>query len=273
MRALRNFVVVLGSIAVTLVILEGASRSMGILPTQAEVHPSFASGGWAATDPVIGWKNKPGSHQIGQATMTFGRDGGRATSGTEIGEGSTPDIVMIGCSFTQGYGLNDSETMAWRVQASHPDLVIENFGTGGYGAYQSLLMLEDIFKRPQVPKLVIFNFFYWHTVRDIAPLQWVTVFQRGSKLLIAVLDPWPAEDGPQWAEWLPLIRPFQEGTPAVRQFLVDSAAKGRSDFLECSAGNSLDTPQFKLPDGHPNALANAKWADCINEWLEHASKN
>jgi hypothetical protein len=75
------------------------------------------------------------------------------------------------------------------------------------------------------------------------------VAQRGSKVLIAVMDPWPAEDGPQWAEWLPLIRPFQEGTSAVRQFLVDSAAKGRADFLECFAGNSLDTPQFKPPDG------------------------
>jgi hypothetical protein len=26
--------------------------------------------------------------------------------------------------------------------------------------------------------------------------------------------------------------------------------------------------EFQLPDSHPNALANAKWASCINRWLD-----
>jgi hypothetical protein len=338
-RVLRNFVVIFGSIALTLIVLELASRWMGIVPTPAVTKPHLDSGGWAVRDPLFGWKNKLGTDKVGSSAMTFWSDHSRATGPKETPR--SPDIVFVGCSFTQGYGLNDDETMAWQVQAAHPDLVIKNFGTGGYGAYQALLMIEDIFRQPQVPKLVIFDFFYWHTVRDIAPFQWVRGFRdkrgevvappymlgdgsehapifygpwpleerssfvsmarlaylkarhpssmdkatdvavatkifarmqevvasRGSKLVVAVLDPWPAEDGPQWAEWLPLIKPIQEGTPEVRQFLKDGADKGRLEFLECSPNETLSKPEFKLPDGHPNAVANAKWAACINRWL------
>jgi len=293
--------------------------------------------------PVVGWKNKPGIYKVWSSAMTVWDDNSRATGPKD--PGTTPDIVFVGCSFTQGYGLNDPETMAWQVQAAHPNLVVKNFGTGGYGAYQSLLTVEELFKQPKVPTLVIFDFFYWHTIRDFAPFQWIReyrdargevlappfmlgdgtehapifyppwplesqssfvsmarlaylkanhpssmdtatdvaiatrifakmqqiVTKRGSTLAVAVLDPWPL-DNTVWAEWMPLLGPVQEGTPAVRQFLKAGADQGKLEFIECSPDETLAKPEFKLPDGHPNALANAKWASCINRWLNFKLK-
>jgi len=298
--------------------------------------------------PVVGWKNKPGVNKVRSSgfnnvwssVMTVWDDNSRATGPKD--PGTTPDIVFVGCSFTQGSGLNDPETMAWQVQAAHPNLVVKNFGTSGYGAYQSLLTVEELFKQPEVPKLVIFDFFYWHTIRDIAPVEWIRAFRnargeilvppymlgdgtehppifyspwplesqsslvsmarvaylkanhpssmdtttdvaiairilarmqeivakRGATLVVAVLDPWPIDNSSLLGDWKSLVKSVQEGTPAVRQFLKANADQGRLEFIECSPDETLEKPEFQLPDSHPNALANAKWASCINRWLD-----
>ncbi len=340
------------SVGVSLLAIEVGARLLGIAPTPAAANPHLDSAGWAVRHPVVGWKNKPGINRVWSSgvnkvwssVMTVWDDNSRATGPKD--PGTTPDIVFVGCSFTQGYGLNDPETMAWQVQAAHPNLVVKNFGAGGYGAYQSLLTVEELFKQPEVPNLVIFDFFYWHTIRDLAPLEWIRAFRdargeilvppyvlgdgtehapifyspwplesqssvvsmarlaylkanhpssmdttadvaiairilakmqeivakRGATLFVAVLDPWPIEDGSLSAEWISLLKSVQEGTPAVRQFLKAGADQGRLEFIECSPDETLAKPEFKLPDGHPNALANAKWASCINRWLNFKLK-
>jgi len=345
--------IALVSVAASLLAIEVGAPWVGIEPTPAAANPHLSSAGWAVRDPVVGWKNKPGINKISTFTpsmvwssvMTIWDDNSRATGPKD--PGATPDIVFVGASITQGYGLNDAETMAWQVQAAHPNLVVKNFGTGGYGAYQSLLTVEELFKQPKVPNLVIFCFFYSLTIRDIAPFQWILGFrdargeilvppymlsdgtehppifyspwplesqsslvsmarlaylkanhpssmdtatdvsiairifakmqeivtERRSTLAVAILDPWPHEDGPEWAEWMPLITPVQEGTTAVRQFLKASADQGKLEFIECSPNETLQKLEFKLPDAHPNALANAKWASCINRWLNFKLKD
>ena len=332
--------IALVSLAASILAIEVGARWAGIAPTPAAPNPNVDSAGWAVRDPVVGWKNKPGINKIWSFSMTIWDDNSRATGPKD--PGTTPDVVFVGASITQGYGLSDAETMAWQVQAAHPDLVVKNFGTGGYGGYQSLLTVEELFKQPKVPTLVIFCFFYSLTLRDIAPYQWILGFRdnrgeilvppymlrdgsehppifyspwplesrsslvsmarlaylkanhpssmdtttdvaiairilarmqeivakRGATLVVAVLDPWPIDNGSLVGDWKSLVKSVDEGTPAVRQFLKANADQGRLEFIECSPDETLEKPEFQLPDSHPNALANAKWASCINRWLD-----
>jgi len=54
-------------------------------------------------------------------------------------------IVLLGCSFTFGLGLNDDETMAYSLGALTNKQVV-NLGVSGYGPHQMLAALEfDVF--------------------------------------------------------------------------------------------------------------------------------
>jgi hypothetical protein len=179
LRRIGNSTLILGSTLITIAALEIGCRQFGIEPMR-RINSYFAADGWAREDNEIGWVNKPGSARLGSVTMTFNRDGSRVTGAT-----GDADIIMIGCSFTQGHGVNDADTMAWRLHATHPRIAISNFAVAGYGTLQSYLELKRILDRDPAPKLVIYNFFYWHTIRDIAPVQWVRLFRDPSGRFLA----------------------------------------------------------------------------------------
>jgi hypothetical protein len=139
---------------------------------------------WAELDPVIGWRNKQGtsiSLEPGHVQMTFWSHGRRATRPSpELREG--PQTIVLGDSITQGHGIVDAETYAYLVQQSHPDRDIENFGTGGYGAYQSLLTLRKLYAERQFdPKLVVYAFADFHATRDVADYSSWVIWFRNSK--------------------------------------------------------------------------------------------
>ena len=102
-------------------------------------------------DEVLGWRNKagsvvwPGRGEDGgkDIRMTFWADGLRATAPAP--ELDRPHVVVIGCSYTQGWAVTDEETYPWRLQAEFPSHAFLNYGTAGYGTYQSLLALERYF--------------------------------------------------------------------------------------------------------------------------------
>jgi hypothetical protein len=80
----------------------------------------------------------------------------------------------VGCSFTQGWAISDDETFAWKLQHGHPEVEFRNFGTAGYGTYQSLLVLERIFQGPVVdrPSMVIYGMISHHESRNVASNEW-----------------------------------------------------------------------------------------------------
>src|SRR5262245_8646638 len=77
-------------------------------------------------DAVLGWRNKqgsvtwPGQGEDGgkDIRMTFWADGLRATAPAP--ELDRPHIVVLGCSYTQGWAVSDEETYAWRLQSEFP---------------------------------------------------------------------------------------------------------------------------------------------------------
>ncbi len=126
-------------------------------------------------DPTLGWRMKPGIYLVPAYTpgekdisVSILSDGTRATR-----PGRRPcdmDVALIGGSITHGWGVSNEETFAWKVQDRFPGLCVANYGTGGYGTYQSLLMLEELYAEGRDPNVVVYGFIDHHEVRNVAPV-------------------------------------------------------------------------------------------------------
>lgn len=104
--------------------------------------------------PYLGYSNAP--NYRGEARKVVGDSKSFAVTYTTDAYGNrsgwspvqTDDdqcIVLLGCSFTFGLGLNDDETMAYSLGALTNKHVV-NLGVSGYGPHQILAALEfDVF--------------------------------------------------------------------------------------------------------------------------------
>lgn len=154
------------TLALCAAIAEIASRVAGVRTFRT---PSTEYLGWAKRDPVLGWRNNPGVWRADEpphAPMTFLPDGSRAT-GTPVGASGDP-VVVVGCSFAEGYGLPDNESFTWLLQQRFPHRPILNFATPGYGTYQSLLLLDELIGTKGIhPAAVIYGFLPLHAPRNV----------------------------------------------------------------------------------------------------------
>ncbi len=137
-------------------------------------------------DAKIGWKPKEGVYNFlpkskngKNTTFTILKDGSRFSGNpTNDIEG---DIVVIGGSFAQGAGVNDEETFSFLLQKKIPNYKINNYGVGGYGTYQSYLLLEDIIDKKNNIKHVIYFYIYFHEDRNIGNFSWVKSLTKFSR--------------------------------------------------------------------------------------------
>ena len=165
-RAIFWLLGVLLTLLVCAVAAEIAARLANIQPFHTRAGAYI---GWAKRDPVLGWRNNPGVWRADEAPhepMTFLPDGSR-TSGTPASATGDP-IVVVGCSFAEGYGLADNQTFTWLLQHRFPRRPILNFGTPGYGTYQSLVLLEELLETKHIhPAAVIYGFLPLHAPRNV----------------------------------------------------------------------------------------------------------
>ena len=94
-------------------------------------------------------------------------------------------VTLVGGSFTQGYGVADEHTFGWLLDTRFPGLSVDNYGTGGYGTYQSLLLLEELFRQDDFrPRLVIYGFAAFHGERNVGAYRHVVTLrtQVGERL-------------------------------------------------------------------------------------------
>jgi hypothetical protein len=132
-------------------------------------------------DSDLGWISKPGTYILPPydstgrpIKYTFYADGSRATSlSPNTAYNNTPEIVIVGCSFSQGLAVSDNETYAWDLQTQFPNKKVLNYGTSGYGSYQSLLRLERTLPNLPNPKLVVYGFIENHEIRNVATAEWL----------------------------------------------------------------------------------------------------
>lgn len=116
----------------------------------------------------LGIQLNPGQYSITlndsvRFTATHGRGNYRQvpSSRNEL----NPELLMLGCSFTYGYGVNDDENFAAILQKQFPDLSIANRGVIGYGTVQSLMQLREAVKGDSL-RVVVLNFSSFHFMRN-----------------------------------------------------------------------------------------------------------
>lgn len=158
-------------------ISEGLVRMIGVSPWSYGKHDANEPT-MHETEPVLGWRNKKGNYVVppydpsGQTFHVNFLDNGQRRTGvntTRIGD----QLVTVGDSFTMGWAISDNETYPWKLQEKYPSLNVLNYGTGGYGSYQSLLVLERELPRLTSPKYVLYGFNQQHEERNVAPGSWM----------------------------------------------------------------------------------------------------
>jgi hypothetical protein len=150
-------------------------------------------------DPVLGWRAKPGTWEFQPYApegrpfrVTIHAGGRRATS--RAGNPDGRPLVLVGGSFTEGAGVADEETYAWRLQEHLPELRVLNYGTAAYGTYQSLLMLEEVLPGLGDPAAVIYGVIGHHKRRNGASPTWLEIMTARTSASRAGL-PWVSLDG------------------------------------------------------------------------------
>ena len=162
--------IVLGLAVVSEVVL----RLAGVGPwTKKDTNIRVEPGGtFFLPHPTLGYTHIPGSFHV---TLPDGYDFHvthlpntlRVTHplDTYPSAGDKEEIWIFGCSFTHGWGLNDEDTYAWRLQEALPEYEVVNFGTNGYGTLQSLIQFRDALETKK-PKIAILAYASFHDARN-----------------------------------------------------------------------------------------------------------
>ena len=136
-------------------------------------------------DSNLGWIAKEGSYNFlpinkrgEKFIMSFEKNGNRNIE--NINNNSKEEILVIGGSFTQGWGVNDNETFSYKLQNKYRNFKIYNFGQGGYGTIQTYLLLKDQITKMNSPKLVIYGIIQHHEYRNIAHAGWLRMLSEYS---------------------------------------------------------------------------------------------
>tara|TARA_Y100000590_G_scaffold33844_1_gene37052 strand:+ start:2485 stop:3477 length:993 start_codon:yes stop_codon:yes gene_type:complete len=137
-------------------------------------------------DSKIGWKPKEGVYtfppfsQNGKHTkFTVLKDGSRFSG--KIKNNFEGEAALIGGSFTQGWAVDDKETFSWFLQKKLKKIKIKNYGVGGYGTYQSFLLLEDLLKKENKIKIVIYFYINAHNSRNVGDASWLSHLSKYSR--------------------------------------------------------------------------------------------
>jgi hypothetical protein len=168
--------------AATLALAEGVARLLGYRPSRPAPAPT-AGGGPAAfrEHPTLGFVPAPGAARFESPgrfafTMTKLDSGLRITHALESytrPRAPKKEIWIFGCSFTQGWFLNDDETYAWRLQEELPDYEVVNFGVSAYGTLQSLIQLREALGRGErAPNLAVMAYADFQDQRNTATRIW-----------------------------------------------------------------------------------------------------
>ncbi len=127
-------------VAVIIGCSEAYLRHKGIPPVNLELQAQNK-----ICDPVLGWKplpginvtNEPVVHDTG-LTETVWPDTSRA-SRPQQDKPCKYRVLLLGCSYCYGQGLEDRNTFAWLLNERFPEVCFDNFGVSAYGTYNCLL--------------------------------------------------------------------------------------------------------------------------------------
>jgi len=167
------------SMLLALVALEGGLRAAGYRPWR-QIRTNPLEPVLHDPDAELGWVLRPGHWRYGPyapgatpVEVTILPDRRRRTRPNPDLSGRGAPVLLLGCSFTFGWAVSDDETWAWGLQALRPDLAVENRGTGAYGTFQALLLLERVLASGERPARVLYGFIPQHGARNVGDPSWL----------------------------------------------------------------------------------------------------
>ncbi len=170
---------VIGLLLVLVAAGEITARMMGYRPYKEvvqsiEVTPA---GRFYQDDSLLGYKGKPGEFDLLlndslRFHVSHDAEGWRKTGPDSLDQDSLPEIWMLGCSFTHGYGVGDAENYPAILQQRMPSYRIRNYGMDGYGTLQNYLLLQDLLARGKKPFAVVLGYGGFHDQRNTANRYW-----------------------------------------------------------------------------------------------------
>ena len=183
----KKLITIFVALVISLLLAEVFLRIFGIGPWKNIIINNSETGKQIYTqDSTLGWIAKEGDYLINPINpkgnkfhLTIEKDGQRKTG--EFNRDDNDEILVIGGSFSQGWGVNDEDTFSSKLQKKYNNFKVYNFGQGGYGSVQSLLLLEKQIPKMKSPKLVIYGFIEHHEYRNAARSQWLRTLAQYSK--------------------------------------------------------------------------------------------
>ena len=126
----------------------------------------------------------PGIYQITHnAALTFKTthttDFNRQVEHFRLIDTIMPSVAFFGCSFTYGYSVNDNQHYPSLLQKDYPNHLMTNYGVIGYGTIQSLLQLQTLEHKQQLPDKVVLGFATDHFERNALTHQYRRALKIG----------------------------------------------------------------------------------------------
>ncbi len=158
---------ILCGVLAALALVEVLLRLSGRIPEVANPLYNFH-----VSDPVLGWRGKP------DVRMRFRRPDFDALVANDAAGRRIPDpappadaarrILVLGDSFTWGWGVGQGEVFTDHLQRALPDLAVINHGVNAYGTGQEYLLLQRELASRRYD-LVLLMFFFNDVNDNVTP--------------------------------------------------------------------------------------------------------
>lgn len=132
----------------------------------------------------LGWLSKKGNYQLiinnnsnSKINFSIEEDSNRTTGSKDANK---KNIIIVGGSFTQGWGINDNETYPFLLQKALNNYNVYNYGQSGYGGFQSLLLTKKKINKKKPSSLLIYGFIEHHEERNVAREKWLETLLKYS---------------------------------------------------------------------------------------------
>ena len=126
----KKIITIFVAVVISLLATEVLLRFFGIGPWKNVLINDSVTGRQIYTpDSTLGWRAKEGSYLLHPANpkgkqfhLTIGKDGQRKTG--ENNEGADGEILVIGGSFSLGFGVNDEDTFSSKLQKKYNNFLV-----------------------------------------------------------------------------------------------------------------------------------------------------
>jgi len=203
---------------------------------------------WQA-DPIYGWAHRPfasGRHRLPpdfDVRYHIDSDGHRLTPGSISG----PQLLVLGCSLSFGYGVADDQAYPALLQEAFPELRVVNAGVMAWGTAHAWLKLDEVLESRREVRLVVYGFIDHHRQRNWRRRSWLETLRAKHDFR----NPLLAVDGER-VGWTRLADPERDGledTPELAEAESQVTRRLIEDMAARCARSGIPFLMVYLPDG------------------------